>query len=175
MLILHDSVWTILLLDACTCFCYDPIKRCTSGIHILNISSCLCLFHLFLFVIFRFSDIRLEDDRGIPTQDFLDSCYAIVPVLGRPASHLLGSSSCSVCQPQPQSLLPSLRLWSLSLIILLPAFDLPIVLYSSPGGMPLSGQSNICVLPAACTSFHNGFIIFDLFLFGTGNVYQANN
>uniref|UniRef100_A0A8C5BHB2 Pleckstrin homology domain-containing family A member 8 n=1 Tax=Gadus morhua TaxID=8049 RepID=A0A8C5BHB2_GADMO len=31
----------------------------------------------------RFSDIRLEDDRGIPTQDFLDSCYAIVPVLDK--------------------------------------------------------------------------------------------
>ncbi|KAG7271268.1 hypothetical protein CRUP_034741 [Coryphaenoides rupestris] len=29
----------------------------------------------------RFSDIRLDDDRGIPTQGFLDSCYAIVPVL----------------------------------------------------------------------------------------------
>uniref|UniRef100_A0A8C5CH48 Pleckstrin homology domain-containing family A member 8 n=1 Tax=Gadus morhua TaxID=8049 RepID=A0A8C5CH48_GADMO len=50
---------------------------------IFNISSCLYLFHLFLFVIFRFSDIRLEDDRGIPTQDFLDSCYAIVPVLDK--------------------------------------------------------------------------------------------
>ncbi|KAJ3598430.1 hypothetical protein NHX12_001940 [Muraenolepis orangiensis] len=31
----------------------------------------------------RFSDIRLDDDRGIPTQDFLDSCYAIVPVLDK--------------------------------------------------------------------------------------------
>ncbi|CAL8247060.1 unnamed protein product [Lota lota] len=31
----------------------------------------------------RFNDIRLEDDRGIPTQDFLDSCYAIVPVLDK--------------------------------------------------------------------------------------------
>lgn len=31
----------------------------------------------------RFSDIRLEDDNGIPTRAFLDSCYAIVPVLGR--------------------------------------------------------------------------------------------
>ncbi|XP_067094910.1 pleckstrin homology domain-containing family A member 8 [Osmerus mordax] len=31
----------------------------------------------------RFSDIRLDDDCGIPTQDFLDSCYAIVPVLDK--------------------------------------------------------------------------------------------
>uniref|UniRef100_A0A8C2Q6T4 Pleckstrin homology domain containing, family A (phosphoinositide binding specific) member 8 n=1 Tax=Cyprinus carpio TaxID=7962 RepID=A0A8C2Q6T4_CYPCA len=31
----------------------------------------------------RFSDIILEDGSGIPTQAFLDSCYAIVPVLGR--------------------------------------------------------------------------------------------
>lgn len=31
----------------------------------------------------RFSDIKLEDGSGIPTQAFLDSCYAIVPVLGR--------------------------------------------------------------------------------------------
>lgn len=37
-----------------------------------------------LFFFFRFSDIRLDDDSGIPTQEFLDSCYAIVPVLGRP-------------------------------------------------------------------------------------------
>ncbi|TSK34731.1 Pleckstrin homology domain-containing family A member 8 [Bagarius yarrelli] len=31
----------------------------------------------------RFSDIRLEDDSGIPTRDFLDSCFAIVPVLDK--------------------------------------------------------------------------------------------
>lgn len=31
----------------------------------------------------RFSDIRLDDDSGIPTQDFLDSCFAIVPVLDK--------------------------------------------------------------------------------------------
>ncbi|XP_068999077.1 pleckstrin homology domain-containing family A member 8 isoform X1 [Embiotoca jacksoni] len=31
----------------------------------------------------RFSDIRLDDDSGIPTQEFLDSCYAIVPVLDK--------------------------------------------------------------------------------------------
>ncbi|XP_041844297.1 pleckstrin homology domain-containing family A member 8 isoform X2 [Melanotaenia boesemani] len=31
----------------------------------------------------RFSDIRLDDDNGIPTQAFLDSCYAIVPVLDK--------------------------------------------------------------------------------------------
>ncbi|KAM4580684.1 pleckstrin homology domain-containing family A member 8 isoform 1-T1 [Odontesthes bonariensis] len=31
----------------------------------------------------RFSDIRLDGDNGIPTQEFLDSCYAIVPVLDK--------------------------------------------------------------------------------------------
>ncbi|KAK7157420.1 hypothetical protein R3I93_008794 [Phoxinus phoxinus] len=31
----------------------------------------------------RFSDIILEDNSGIPTQAFLDSCYAIVPVLDK--------------------------------------------------------------------------------------------
>uniref|UniRef100_A0A8C6T0A3 Pleckstrin homology domain-containing family A member 8 n=1 Tax=Neogobius melanostomus TaxID=47308 RepID=A0A8C6T0A3_9GOBI len=30
-----------------------------------------------------FSDINLDDDNGIPTQEFLDSCYAIVPVLDK--------------------------------------------------------------------------------------------
>ncbi|XP_031431637.1 pleckstrin homology domain-containing family A member 8 isoform X2 [Clupea harengus] len=31
----------------------------------------------------RFSDITLDEDSGIPTQAFLDSCYAIVPVLDK--------------------------------------------------------------------------------------------
>ncbi|XP_023658298.2 pleckstrin homology domain-containing family A member 8 isoform X1 [Paramormyrops kingsleyae] len=31
----------------------------------------------------RFSDIELEEDAGIPTRPFLDSCYAIVPVLDK--------------------------------------------------------------------------------------------
>ncbi|XP_047217477.1 pleckstrin homology domain-containing family A member 8 [Girardinichthys multiradiatus] len=31
----------------------------------------------------RFSDMRLDDDNGIPSQEFLDSCYAIVPVLDK--------------------------------------------------------------------------------------------
>ncbi|XP_061530950.1 pleckstrin homology domain-containing family A member 8 isoform X1 [Phycodurus eques] len=31
----------------------------------------------------RFSDLKLDDDNGIPTQEFLDSCYAIVPVLDK--------------------------------------------------------------------------------------------
>ncbi|KAM9782891.1 pleckstrin homology domain-containing family A member 8 [Neosynchiropus ocellatus] len=31
----------------------------------------------------RFSDIRLDGDNGIPTQAFLDSCYAIVPLLDK--------------------------------------------------------------------------------------------
>ncbi|XP_077383618.1 pleckstrin homology domain-containing family A member 8 isoform X1 [Festucalex cinctus] len=31
----------------------------------------------------RFSDLKLDEDNGIPTQEFLDSCYAIVPVLDK--------------------------------------------------------------------------------------------
>ncbi|XP_054638680.1 pleckstrin homology domain-containing family A member 8 isoform X2 [Dunckerocampus dactyliophorus] len=31
----------------------------------------------------RFSDLKLDDDNGIPTQEFLESCYAIVPVLDK--------------------------------------------------------------------------------------------
>uniref|UniRef100_H3AEC6 Pleckstrin homology domain-containing family A member 8 n=1 Tax=Latimeria chalumnae TaxID=7897 RepID=H3AEC6_LATCH len=31
----------------------------------------------------RFSDIQLEEDNGIPTEPFLESCYAIVPVLDK--------------------------------------------------------------------------------------------
>lgn len=31
----------------------------------------------------RFSDISLDDDNGIPSQEFLDSCYAIVPLLDK--------------------------------------------------------------------------------------------
>ncbi|XP_030636959.1 pleckstrin homology domain-containing family A member 8 [Chanos chanos] len=31
----------------------------------------------------RFSDINLDEDNGIPTQAFLESCYAIVPVLDK--------------------------------------------------------------------------------------------
>ncbi|MED6279999.1 Pleckstrin y domain-containing A member 8 [Characodon lateralis] len=31
----------------------------------------------------RFNDMRLDDDNGIPSQEFLDSCYAIVPVLDK--------------------------------------------------------------------------------------------
>ncbi|MBN3314363.1 PKHA8 protein, partial [Atractosteus spatula] len=31
----------------------------------------------------RFSDITLEEDNGIPTEPFLESCYAIVPVLDK--------------------------------------------------------------------------------------------
>ncbi|XP_018596282.1 pleckstrin homology domain-containing family A member 8 isoform X2 [Scleropages formosus] len=38
----------------------------------------------------RFSDIRLEDNNGIPTQAFLDSCYAIVPVLEDPSEVHVG-------------------------------------------------------------------------------------
>uniref|UniRef100_A0AAQ4Q001 Pleckstrin homology domain-containing family A member 8 n=1 Tax=Gasterosteus aculeatus aculeatus TaxID=481459 RepID=A0AAQ4Q001_GASAC len=49
-----------------------------NGILPSNIFSCLNLFYSY-----RFSDIRLDDDNGIPTQEFLDSCYAIVPVLDK--------------------------------------------------------------------------------------------
>uniref|UniRef100_A0A8C7LIN1 Pleckstrin homology domain-containing family A member 8 n=1 Tax=Oncorhynchus mykiss TaxID=8022 RepID=A0A8C7LIN1_ONCMY len=38
----------------------------------------------------RFSDIRLDGDSGIPTQAFLDSCYAIVPVLDKLGSTVFG-------------------------------------------------------------------------------------
>ncbi|XP_077430854.1 pleckstrin homology domain-containing family A member 8 [Vanacampus margaritifer] len=31
----------------------------------------------------RFSDLKLDEDNGIPTQEFLDSCYAIVPILDK--------------------------------------------------------------------------------------------
>ncbi|XP_066571763.1 pleckstrin homology domain-containing family A member 8 [Amia ocellicauda] len=31
----------------------------------------------------RFSDLKLEEDNGIPTEPFLESCYAIVPVLDK--------------------------------------------------------------------------------------------
>ncbi|KAM3613534.1 uncharacterized protein V6R79_001036 [Siganus canaliculatus] len=57
----------------------------------------------------RFSDIRLDDDNGIPTQEFLDSCYAIVPVLGRPFTFSL-SSSPSATPPPPVPFLSFLTL-----------------------------------------------------------------
>ncbi|NWU34936.1 PKHA8 protein, partial [Hylia prasina] len=31
----------------------------------------------------RFSDIELQEEEGIPTKEFLESCYAIVPVLDK--------------------------------------------------------------------------------------------
>ncbi|POI27299.1 hypothetical protein CIB84_008951, partial [Bambusicola thoracicus] len=31
----------------------------------------------------RFSDIELQEEEGIPTEEFLESCYAIVPVLDK--------------------------------------------------------------------------------------------
>nr|XP_029503354.1 pleckstrin homology domain-containing family A member 8-like [Oncorhynchus nerka] len=46
----------------------------------------------------RFSDIRLDGDSGIPTQAFLDSCYAIVPVLGRMVTSLLSVSFSIFCE-----------------------------------------------------------------------------
>lgn len=73
------------------CLWFNQIKN-GNGVFTLLIYSpaCLNLFLPFCFF-FRFSDIRLDDDSGIPTQEFLDSCYAIVPVLGRPWT--LNSSS----------------------------------------------------------------------------------
>lgn len=52
------------------------VDVCTNS-HVLSLCECLWFFSC------RFSDIILEDNSGIPTQAFLDSCYAIVPVLGR--------------------------------------------------------------------------------------------
>lgn len=38
----------------------------------------------------RFSDIELREEEGIPTEEFLESCYAIVPVLGKQLIFVLG-------------------------------------------------------------------------------------
>lgn len=41
--------------------------------------------------LFSFSDIELLEDGGIPTEAFLASCYAVVPVLGKTAAVVLRS------------------------------------------------------------------------------------
>ena len=43
--------------------------------------------------LFSFSDIELLEDSGIPTEAFLASCYAVVPVLGKIAGFALNSQS----------------------------------------------------------------------------------
>lgn len=46
----------------------------------------LTFLHSFLLLITKwlsFSDIELLEDSGIPTEAFLESCYAVVPVLGK--------------------------------------------------------------------------------------------
>lgn len=68
--VLFDQI-NVLSLDVCT------------NSHVLYLCECLWFFSC------RFSDIILEDNSGIPTQAFLDSCYAIVPVLGRTLSFTL--------------------------------------------------------------------------------------
>jgi len=86
--IMNDHRINVLSVDVCT------------NSHVLSLCECLWFF----FFSCRFSDIILEDNSGIPTQAFLDSCYAIVPVLGRTLylSHSLFhpffASSFSFCQ-----------------------------------------------------------------------------
>lgn len=40
-------------------------------------------------MLLRFSDLVYEGEDGIPTEYFLNSCYAIVPVLGMYSSSIL--------------------------------------------------------------------------------------
>lgn len=47
---------------------------------------CLLCFLLFITTWLSFSDIELAEDSGIPTEAFLASCYAVVPVLGKIAA-----------------------------------------------------------------------------------------
>lgn len=84
--------WCFVCLSGLVLKCILLYFPCLFGSNKLasNIFCCLNLFFFFCF--FRFSDIRLDDDNGIPTQEFLDSCYAIVPVLGRPVTFSLSPS-----------------------------------------------------------------------------------
>lgn len=124
------------------------------------------------FVLFRFSDIRLDDDRGIPTQDFLDSCYAIVPVLGRP---LVSLSSMLLLPPAmcPQPVISSLCMLmkpNQSLIIFLPAFYLPLVhVYYSWGRGYICFACYICVFASyLCSSICLHVLLIMVSCFGTG-------
>ena len=47
--------------------------------------------------LFSFSDIELLEDSGIPTEAFLASCYAVVPVLGKIARLALNSLVSGIC------------------------------------------------------------------------------
>lgn len=46
--------------------------------------------------LFSFSDIELLEDSGIPTEAFLESCYAVVPVLGKITTFVLNSLVCRI-------------------------------------------------------------------------------
>lgn len=52
---------------------------------------CFQSFLLCITKLFSFSDIELLEDSGIPTEAFLASCYAVVPVLGKIAGFALNS------------------------------------------------------------------------------------
>lgn len=77
----------------CIVWCLLCLKIKSTACLILFLSGSASLPLLFS----RFSDLKLDDDNGIPTQEFLDSCYAIVPVLGRPVV----SSSCPLLKKRP--------------------------------------------------------------------------
>lgn len=47
--------------------------------------------------LFSFSDIELLEDSGIPTEAFLASCYAVVPVLGKVTALVLNSLVSGIC------------------------------------------------------------------------------
>lgn len=102
-----------------------------------NFLSCLNLF--------RFSDMRLDDDNGIPTQEFLDSCYAIVPVLGRP-SLSRHSSSYSVS-------------WFLSTPLGVGFFFFFFKLFSNCSSCHMCMQSHPFISCPRCFHFPNEFII----------------
>lgn len=57
----------------------------------------------------RFSDIELQEGDGIPTEEFLQSCYAIVPVLGKWLLTFTTVSVCSSYAMNPFGLLPNKR------------------------------------------------------------------
>lgn len=47
--------------------------------------------------LFSFSDIELLEDSGIPTEAFLASCYAVVPVLGKVTAFVLNTLVSRIC------------------------------------------------------------------------------
>lgn len=42
-----------------------------------------CLYLKFIFICFRFEDVTLTPDKGIPTKSFLAACSSILPFFGR--------------------------------------------------------------------------------------------